>query len=308
MPKEEYGYVISGLTVRAGFELPGVQPQQTLEGAADVVIRRGPVPDRLEQPVRRGLTWELDSRRFLWRLPGIGRMLATDGRTLDVHPESSTDLPDVLPFAMGTGFGAILLQRGGMVLHGSAVALEGRAYVFSGDSGVGKSTLAAALCQAGCTLITDDIGLIELDADARPVIWPDGRSLKLCEDSISHLSLAAQQEREVRAGTGKHFVAPAHAFSDGPVPLAAVYFLRSQRLRGEPLFRRLEPLDAAQTLGNGHYRPRLSLALARSSRQLSVTAGLLNHTPVFVLTHLRVLEGLESTVAQLFDHWRGLGK
>ena len=307
MKREEYSYLISGLTVRADIELPGVHALPLREKSADVLIRRNPVPECLEQPVRRGPNWELDDRRFLWRLPGIGRMMATEGRTLDMQPERGTDGSDLVPFLMGTGFGAILLQRGGMVLHAAAVAFEGRAYAFSADVGVGKSTLAAALCKAGCALITDDIGLIELDACGKPAIWPHGRRLKLCEDSISHLRLSAKREGEVRADTGKHFVVPADAFGGGPAPLAAVYFLKDQRLHGEATFQRLESLDAAQTLGNGAYRPRLALALARASRQVAVTAAIVRHTPIFQLTRSRVLSGLNSTVSQLLAHWRELG-
>lgn len=40
----------------------------------------------------------------------------------------------------GTKFYIELIERGGMMLHSSAVALNGRAYLFSGPSGVGKST------------------------------------------------------------------------------------------------------------------------------------------------------------------------
>lgn len=40
----------------------------------------------------------------------------------------------------GILFYTALLRHGGMLLHSSAVEVDGRAYLFSGDSGVGKST------------------------------------------------------------------------------------------------------------------------------------------------------------------------
>ncbi|MBR0136733.1 MAG: hypothetical protein IJM18_11055 [Clostridia bacterium] len=40
----------------------------------------------------------------------------------------------------GSKFYTALIKRGGMMLHASAVSLHGRAYLFSGPSGIGKST------------------------------------------------------------------------------------------------------------------------------------------------------------------------
>ena len=40
----------------------------------------------------------------------------------------------------GAKFYIELIKRGGMMLHSSAVAVDGKAYLFSGPSGVGKST------------------------------------------------------------------------------------------------------------------------------------------------------------------------
>lgn len=49
-----------------------------------------------------------------------------------------------------------LETRGIPVLHGSAVALGGRAVGFVGPSGVGKSVLCAELLHLGCGFVTDD--------------------------------------------------------------------------------------------------------------------------------------------------------
>ena len=49
--------------------------------------------------------------------------------------------PDGVAYmASGWLFYAKLLLHGGMMLHSSAVELDGNAYLFSGPSGVGKST------------------------------------------------------------------------------------------------------------------------------------------------------------------------
>lgn len=56
-------------------------------------------------------------------------------------PEASDETLEYM--GIGTAFYKSLLNYGGMMLHASAVALDGRAYLFSAPSGVGKSTHTA---------------------------------------------------------------------------------------------------------------------------------------------------------------------
>ncbi|HLO78335.1 MAG TPA: hypothetical protein VK196_17900 [Magnetospirillum sp.] len=301
-------YRISGLTVGAEIELPGAIPCGTATAAPDVEVRLRPVPERLEGATRQGPNWEVDGENFLLRLPTIGRFLAQAGRFLDMQPEPGVDPADALPFLMGTCFGALLHQRGKMVLHASAVALNGRAYAVCGPSGAGKSTMAAALCQGGCDFIGDDIAVIDLDGGGRPLIWPDGRRLKLFDDSIRQCGLTEARHGGVRSGVAKFYVDPGRPGPDQPLPLAAIYVLQEVKPPLRESIVRLSPLDGAQTLLEQSFRPRLSLALAaiRGSRQVELTAAVLRHVPVFHLNRRLDLDQLAHTAETLRAHWRSL--
>jgi hypothetical protein len=52
---------------------------------------------------------------------------------------------------------SLLVAQGRCPLHASAVVVEGRAFAFMGRTGQGKTTLAALLCAAGATVLTDDL-------------------------------------------------------------------------------------------------------------------------------------------------------
>ncbi len=297
---------ISGLNVASEIELPGVVPVPLAPDTEDVLIRQRPVPERLENPSQRGPVWELDDHRFLLQIPGIVRLLASDGRTLDIEPEPGTNPADAIPFLLGTGFGALLLQRGGLVLHAAAVALDGRAYIFCGRSGIGKSTLAAALCRAGCRFVNDDVCSVALAASGRPVLWPDGRRLKLFDEAIEHLGLDGRQRGLVRSDLAKHYVEPPGIEADTSVPLSAVYILRNQESSDAGGIEKLSAINSAQALLNQTYRPRIALAMARCSRQVVITAAVLKHAPVFRLTRTRNLDLLPATVSELLAHWNAL--
>jgi hypothetical protein len=73
--------------------------------------------------------------------------------------------------------GFILRHRRVTCLHASGVELHGRAVLFCGDPGYGKSTTAAALALRGIPVLADDIIPLELAgeeiwvASGYPLIW-----------------------------------------------------------------------------------------------------------------------------------------
>jgi hypothetical protein len=297
-------YRIAGLTLAADMALPGAIPADAAE--PDVTVARRPVPESLEAPTLTGPVWQVDERRFLLNLPGIGRFLATDGRRLEMEEAPGTTVEDALPFLLGTGVGALLYQRGALVLHASAVADEGRAYAICGPSGAGKSTLAAALCRAGCDFVSDDVSAVSTDSAEGPRLWPDARQMKLFDATIERLDLGANRRGEVRTGVEKHYVEPPQRSADTAVPLGAIYALREAHAGRPPGIERLSPLDGAQLLLKESYRPRLAMGLNGGDRLLASSLAILKTVPVFILTRPRDLDLLEGTAAELRAHWRGL--
>jgi len=296
-----YFYRISGLRVQSDFELPGALPADA--AAVDVLVRLRDVPEHLEAPTTAGRGWEMDDSRFLLSLSGVGRFLATDGRLIEMQPEH--ELRDAVPFLLGTAFGALLLQRGNLVLHASSVSRDGSAVALCGHSGIGKSTLAAALCQAGCDFVSDDVSVIEPGPDS-VALWPDGRCLKLFEESVARLGLAAHRGQEVGSGTTKHYVELRSRESTGPLPLRAIYVLRNLEGQGASQIVRLSPVDSAQTLLNESHRPLLSLAMAKRNPQVAITAAVIAKAPVFRFTRARDLDRLNEIAEELLEHWRSL--
>lgn len=301
-------YRISGLVVNAEMDLPGVIPMTAGVSDPQVHIRGGRhIPEQLDAVTDRGPVWELNRNHFLLKLPEIGRVLAVAGATLDVDPAPGVNMEDVVPFLLGTGWGAILNQRGFMTLHASVVAINGSAIALCGASGAGKSTIAAALCAAGAQFVCDDITAIGINSAGMPVAWPDGRSLKLFDNSIEHLELNDNRTGEVRTGIRKHYVDPPGDRTGEPVRLDAIFILRSPA--PSPGFRieQLPALEAAQSLLANSYRRRLSLAMARhSATQIRTTGVVLQHVPVLRVYRRFGLEHLDEIVSGLFSRWREL--
>lgn len=90
------------------------------------------------------------------------------GKRIVVCPQPGADEKKVRLFILGTCMAVIMMQRGILPLHGSAVVIDGWAYAFVGHSGAGKSTLSAALASRGYPLLTDDVVALTWDAGEEP--------------------------------------------------------------------------------------------------------------------------------------------
>jgi hypothetical protein len=300
-----FDYRICGLTASSEIELPGAIADASRPKDTDITIRRGFVPLSLADSTSTGPTWEIANETFLLRVPRLARFLMTAGRDIEVDLEPGALERDATGFILGTAFGILLHQRGALVLHGAAVAMGQRSIAICGASGAGKSTLAAALCRDGFTFVTDDLCVIGLDENRRPVVLPDGRRLKLWKDAIDRLDLATRQGEVVREQFQKYYIEPFETVTK-PAKLAAIYVLREAR---PPLKAGIEGLslpDAIRTLDYEAYRPGLRAKMGQKPEMLRQAAALLGHTRVFRLVRPRGFEHMPETVDALRAHWDAL--
>ena len=88
-----------------------------------------------------------------------------------------------------------LLRRGGLLIHGVALAHHGQAALFTGFSGAGKSTLAQWGVQGGLSLLADELVAVLPDGDRFVVHgtpWNQGRPECATLAQIGILSHASQ--------------------------------------------------------------------------------------------------------------------
>ena len=121
--------------------------------------------------------------------------------------------------------GVILLQRKTLPLHGSVIAIDGKAYAFVGDSGAGKSTLASAFLNQGYQILTDDVIPIQLNEENIPIVTPSYPQQKLWQESLDQFGIDSNQYRPLFARETKFSVPVDSKFYSEPLPLAGVFEL-----------------------------------------------------------------------------------
>ena len=127
-----------------------------------------------------------------------------------------------------------LALKGHAVLHASAVEFRGSAVLALGDSGVGKSTLAAALVRAGGRLISDDAVVISDTRNGDLVVHPLARDLRLYGDSIDAHVADRPDTRPVGVYTDKQHVAlrpDDYVPRDQPIVLGPAFALDEDEVR-----------------------------------------------------------------------------
>ena len=300
-----HSYNVSGLSVRSEIALPGVFAL-AVERDPDVTIRRRSVPESLENPAACGPTWQIAGERFLLRIPDIARFLLSNGREIAFEPEPEAKADDIPIFILGTVFGILLHQREQIVLHASAVRVNGKAILFCGGSGAGKSTIAAALVQRGYPLMTDDVCAIAMTPGGVPMVYPDGRQLKLWAYSIDRLDLAERRGERVRARLEKFYVEPKEALSE-PLPLGAVYALREARPPHAAGVERPNVVDSALILRRNAYRPAMVSRMGQKAHYFHAATTIAGIAGVFHLTRQLDFKVMPDVIAMLERHWRDTG-
>lgn len=134
------------------------------------------------------------------RMGSIGDFeITADLSTVACYPYAggrSEVLPIVIP---GTIAAFLMNMAGRFVLHGSAVELSGKALAFVGQSGQGKSTMAALFCAAGAALVTDDVLPLEFGPASGPESGPVSAQKGARSDSV--FCLKAGTEIRLRQGS-----------------------------------------------------------------------------------------------------------
>jgi len=230
-PSLENRYLAFGLTIESEIACPMLMEAPLAFNPVDVHIRYGVVPENLEKPTAKGVLYQARPNQFLLRLEKIAAFLISNGSEVQIQraPEATDD--EVLLFLFGSAFGALLHQRGLLVLHASAIDTEHGAVLFVGQSGNGKSTLAAALHKRGYRILADDVCALALDSAGQPVVLPGFPQLKLWADTAKKLEQETGSLRRVRPQLEKFALPVEDGFVNEPRTLFAVYHLTAHNTR-----------------------------------------------------------------------------
>ena len=168
-------------------------------------------------------TLQLAQQEWRLELEGIGWFRATGGERLEWERwDDSVSDRDIRTFAVTSGLGALAIQRGALVLHGTALERDGEAIILLGHPAAGKSTLAWCLLQDGWRLLSSELVAVGNDG----MVQPGMHQLKLWHDAAVALDLNWTRLPPVRKGLKRYaLLAKDLTCMPQPTPLRLIYIL-----------------------------------------------------------------------------------
>lgn len=303
-------YAVYGSSLASSVEFPELAAAP--EGAARWRFELVSALDEMRAPVVRGS--ELLYGEVYARLVTHGagaRVSVDDTADFDIFPDGSIAAvtrpgawDDFLrAHLLGRVLAMAMFQSGWLPLHGSAVATHDGVIAFLAPKGFGKSSLALALVHAGAALVTDDT--LPIEPTSPPRAWPGVHSLRVHEDALAALAIAAQGV-VTREGKVALHAMPDVRLSTTPLPLAAIYLLaptespeRAQAVVRTPF----SPVFAAGAV-TAHVKIGRMLGPDAAATMLERVAPIVRSVPVLQLSVSRELPRLPD-VARTILEWHG---
>ncbi len=216
-------YKAFGLTISSCFDIPAFSTCPKEE--ADAMVTSGKVPATLSNPVSKGVCFEASPNEFLFHHPNIGNALVKDGNRIIIQKSKKASSQNINNFISTILITALIQQRKILTLHGSAVLYKGKAILFCGHSGHGKSTIAAAFNQKGFPVIADDLSAV-IWHNQQAFIIPSFPKIKLWKDILHYFPEFDQQKETFHPEMNKYYINMAGSFSPDPVPISHIFILK----------------------------------------------------------------------------------
>ena len=182
-------YTLFGLKVQSEILLPEATQQLDQLNLMDVEIVIEDVPVIDDEWTKINHYFAMKENEVLFQVPDVATFFMQDGKKIIVSPVSNANEDQLRLYLLGTCMGVILLQRKTLPLHGSVIAIDGKAYAIVGDSGAGKSTLASVFLNEGYQLLTDDVIAVQFDKNNKPMVIPSYPQQKLWQESLDHFGV-----------------------------------------------------------------------------------------------------------------------
>nr|WP_273833232.1 aldolase [Pseudalkalibacillus sedimenti] len=199
--------------------------------------------------------------RVLFKIEDTGIFCIEEGERVVVSPLGKENVDKMRLYILGSCMGAILLQRKILALHGSAIAIDGKAYAIVGDSGAGKSTLAASFIANGYKILSDDVIPVSL-SNQFPIVIPSYPQQKLWSKSLEKFGIDKREFNPLFEREDKYAIPVNKHFYNDALPLGGIIELSKSECDQVELST-IRSLQAIHTLFNHTYRnffvPRLGL-------------------------------------------------
>lgn len=290
---KQYTYKAFGLNIRSEFEIPEFLNS---EATADIEIVLGRVPVKLKAITKQGVRYQAAKNEFLLTVDHIAKFYVSHGNKITVELLKDQADKEVRLFLLGSAMGALFVQRGLLPVHGSTIKLKNKATIFTGLSGVGKSTIAAHFVNQGFQALADDISVINEDLQ----VVPGFPSLKIWDDVLQKLKVNHEVLNQIRPNIKKFQLPISEQYFTEPLPLEYIIILNTKNSPGFE-FEELTGIKKFNAVKSNTYRYRFVHGLEKQQDHFKLLNKLLPAIKVFRITRPQAPLALEEFGAYILN-------
>lgn len=188
-------------------------------------------------------------------------------------------LEDTATYLLGPVMGFVMLLRGVVCLHASAVAIGDEAIAFLGPAGSGKSTTAAAFAERGYSVLAEDVVTLD-DRGDQFLVRPGYPCIRLWPAAVKALYGSESHLPRLTPNWHKCYLDLNENFQRAPLPLAAIYHLgERQHDTHAPFVQALDRAEGLMSLVANTYATKLMDKQMRA-REFELLTRVVNYVPV----------------------------
>lgn len=217
-------YQAFGLIIQSEIDLPELIALEDTKQKTDVIIKIEDLSKMWLGFPDKSNFYVINCESVIFEVPNTAVILVSKGEKITISPYPNMDEDLLRLYVLGTGMGALLMQRRILPLHGSAIVINGKVYAIVGDSGAGKSTLASAFVKKGYQLISDDLIAVSLDHNT-PYIIPSYPQQKLWDSSLREFGMDPEEFNPLFKRENKYAVPVHSSFYTHPLQLGGIFEL-----------------------------------------------------------------------------------
>ncbi|MEO1353053.1 MAG: serine kinase [Cyanobacteria bacterium J06635_15] len=292
-----FSYFAYGLGIQSALPIPEFVPMEIKCDVTIHVENNKTLEDYLPKNLLgQSMALKLSREEAIFYFNGIGAFHILKGCKIIFIPAQEACERRVRLALVGTVMAILLYQRGLLVLHASAVEINGGAVAFLGVPGQGKSSTAAAFHAHGYDFLTDDVAAVTL-SQTIATIAPGFPQMKLSPETAAALDYDFESLLKLYLDDKKRGYRPIRNFAQLPLPILRIYVLAD-----DPEFD-IEPLSPKESVMElvRHSRPTTLRISGDTPHFMQCTALAKAHT-VYRLKRPRNLALLSQLVKVVEDH------
>lgn len=214
------------------------------------------------------------------------------GKEIVINPNTKLDESFLRVIILGPALSILLHQRGNLILHASAININGRAVAFLGNNGCGKSTSLIALHKNGYPIVTDDILPVKFNNEGLPIVTPSYSRMKLRSDVMNYMQGDIDFIPKTHVYSDKYYYFTENNFSHKQLPLKKIYIIQ----KGEEWsLNSLNPNESLMKLVKSSYCYGIS-SKEEIVKNLNECSKLVNNLPIKLLKIPQSLEQLPELI------------